>query len=355
MMKNISFITKNLKTFDAASTYNNYKSVRQQGKTAEISYIPPRFSFTITSKCNLRCPTCQYVLKDPGFFENSDFMRFEDYKSILNQYNKYITNLTLTGGEATLHPQLESLIDFSDSLGLKVSLISNGILVRKKISALKKLNDLNITLDATDLEAFARNRGGTAKQWDHILEGLQALRENHIKFTISYLVTRQNINELFQLIDFADEYHPTTLRLNSFNPHAASRDLILLKSDPQTLKVISEIMKRNDYPYNIKMPFVFDERHPYFEDKICLYPWHGVYINEKCDIAYCCQLSHDGRIGNMRNGYNFNSEKMLSWRKMLLNHQLPVDCRFCHRRFKGDYTKFNSAKKKWKNLDPFGF
>jgi MoaA/NifB/PqqE/SkfB family radical SAM enzyme len=352
-MKNLSFITKNLKNFDAANSYNNFKSVKQQAKISKIFYIPPRFSFTITSKCNLCCPTCQYVLKDLEFFENSDFMRFDEYKNILNQYKRYITNLTLTGGEAALHPELERLIDFSNSLGLNVSLISNGILIRKKLSAIKKLHDLNITLDATDFESFARNRGGTAKQWDHIMEGLQALRENKIKFTISFLVTGKNIDELFQLIDFADEFHATTLRLNSFNPHAASRDLVLAKSDPHVMRVISEIMKRNDYSYNIKMPFVFDDRHPYFTNKICLYPWHGVYINEKCDIAYCCQLPHDARIGNMCDHYDFNSKKMLAWRKMLLSHKLPADCRFCHRRFKGDYSKFIAKKKIWKDNDPF--
>jgi hypothetical protein len=129
--------------------------------------------------------------------------------------------------------------------------------------------------------------------------------------------------------------------------------LVLTKSDPQVMQVIAEIMKRNDYSYNIKLPFVFDDQHTYFSNKICVYPWHGAYINEKCDVAYCCQLPHESRIGNMRNGYNFNSKKMLSWRKMLMNHKLAVDCRFCHRRFKGDYTKFIAAKKKWKVLDPF--
>ena len=352
-MKNLSFITKNIKGLNVAKTFNNYRSVKQQGEVSNISYIPPRFTFTITSKCNLRCPTCQYVLKDPGVFENSSFMPIEDYKSILNQYKGYITNLTLTGGEVTLHPQLEEFIDFSKSLGLKVSLISNGILIRKKLSALKKLHDLNITLDAYNLESFERNRGGTAKQWDHIMAGLDTLRDNAIKFTISFLATRHNIEDLFKLIDLADAYRPTTLRLNSINPHGDSKDLVLFKSDPRVMGVIADIMKRKDYAYNIKLPFVFDDQHAYFSHKICLYPWHGVYINERCDVAYCCQLPHDARIGNMRNGYDFNSPKMLKWRKMLLNHQLVVDCRYCHRRFKGDYSKFIADKKKWKDNNPF--
>lgn len=352
-MKNVSFITKNLKSFDLVKIFNNYKSVKQQTKTSNISYIPPRFTFTITSRCNLRCPTCQYMLKDPQLFENSGFMRLDDYKSILAKYKRYITNLTLTGGEATLHPELEKFIDFSKSLGLKVALISNGILIRKNLSSIKKLNDLNITLDASDYPSFARNRGGTAKQWDSIMAGLQTLRENNIKFNISFLATRKNIDELLQLIEFADAFQPTTLRLNSFNPHSDRTDLVLTKSDPHAMGIISEIMKRKDYAYNIKMPLIFDERHPYFSRKICAYPWHGVYVNEECHLAYCCQLPHAARIGSMRNNYNFNSKDMRMWRKMLLNRKLPLDCKFCHRRFKGDYTKFIAEKKRWEVNDPF--
>ena len=351
-MKNLKFI-KDLRSLDITRNYNTYKSVKQQGKTSKISYIPPRFTFTLTSRCNLRCPTCQYMLTDPQMFENGGLMRFDDYKSILDQYKRYIKSLTLTGGEVTLHPEMEKFIDYARSMGLKVAAISNGILIRKKISAIKKLNDFNITLDAYDYKSFAKNRGGTAKQWESIMAGLQMLRENNIKFTISFLATSKNIGELFQLIELADAYQPTTLRLNSFNPHGSDEDLVLSKSDSHVMQVLSEVMKRKDYSYKVNLPFVFDDQDVYFSNKICDYPWHGVYINENCDVAYCCQLPHDPRIGNMQNGYRFNSKKMLNWRKTLMNHKLPVDCRFCHRRFKGDYTKFIATKKKWVVLDPF--
>ena len=351
-MKNLSFL-KDLKQLKIARSYNTYKSIRQEAKQSRISYIPPRFTFTITSKCNLRCPTCQYVLIDPELFENGGLMRFEDYQSILDKYKKYIKSITLTGGEFTLHPEIEKFIDYAKILRLKVNAISNGILISKKLSAIKKLDDFNITLDAYDEQSFARNRGGTAKQWESIMVGLQQLREDNIKFTISFLATSKNIEELLQLIELADTYQPTTLRLNSFNPHSDTRDLVLTKSDPRVMQVITEIMKRTDYSYNIKLPFVFDDQHAYFNNKICVYPWHGIYINEKCDVAYCCQLAHDSHIGNMFNGYTFNSQNMLRWRKMLMNRKLAVDCRFCHRRFKGDYSKFWARKKIWEDNDPF--
>jgi MoaA/NifB/PqqE/SkfB family radical SAM enzyme len=351
-MKNFSFL-KDLKHLKIAKSYNTYKSVQQEAKQSKISYIPPRFTFTLTCKCNLRCPTCQYVLTGAEFFENAGLMKFEDYKSILDRYKKYIKSLTLTGGEVTLHPEMEKFIDYAKSLRLKVNAISNGILIRKKLSAIKKLDDFNITLDAYDEQSFARNRGGTAKQWESIMAGLQKLREDNIKFTISFLATSENIEDLFQLIELADTYQPTTLRLNSINPHSDTRDLVLTKSDPRVMQVITDIMKRTDYSYNIKLPFVFDDQHTYFSDKICVYPWHGAYINEECDVAYCCQLAHDSQIGNICDDYAFNSPKMLRWRKMLMNRKLPVDCRFCHRRFKGDYSKFWTKTNIWEDNDPF--
>jgi MoaA/NifB/PqqE/SkfB family radical SAM enzyme len=292
-------------------------------------------------------------LTDPQLFENAGLMRFDDYTRILDHYKRYITSLTLTGGEVTLHPEMEKFIDYAQSLGLKVATISNGILIRKKISSFKKLDDVNITLDAHDYESFSRNRGGTVKQWESIMEGLEALKQNSVKFTISFLATSKNIDDLFQLIELADRFQPTTLRLNSINPHGSDRDLVLTKSDAHVVQILSEIMKRKDYCYKVTLPFVFDDQHPYFRNKICDYPWHGAYINEKCDVAYCCQLPHNPRIGNMLNAYGFNSKKMLNWRKTLLDHKLPADCRYCHRRFKGDYTKFMATKKKWVDLDPF--
>ena len=351
-MKNLSFL-KHLKHLELVKGYNTYKSIRQEAKQSRISYIPPRFTFTLTSKCNLRCPTCQYVLTDPQLFENGGLMKFEDYQSILDKYKKYIKSLTLTGGEVTLHPEMEKFIDYAKSLGLKVNAISNGILIRKKLSAIKKLDDFNITLDAYDEQSFARNRGGTAKQWESIMAGLQELRADNIKFTISFLATSKNIEELFQLIELAETYQPTTLRVNSFNPHSDRRELVLTKSDPRVMGVITEIMKSTDYSYNIKLPFVFDDQHTHFRNKICVYPWHGVYINEKCDVAYCCQLAHDPHIGNICSGYTFNSPQMLRWRKMLMSQKLAMDCKFCHRRFKGDYSKFWAKTKIWEDNDPF--
>ena len=124
-------ITKN--TFGVKSNFNLLRYRKQRGRVSQITYVPSKFSFTITNKCNLRCPTCQYILKKPSLFEDSGFMDINDYKKILEKYHAYITHITLTGGESTLHPRLGDFIDISNSFGLKVAIISNGILIKEKI------------------------------------------------------------------------------------------------------------------------------------------------------------------------------------------------------------------------------
>ena len=105
---------------------------------------------------------------------------------------------------------MEKFIDYAKSLDLNVGAISNGILIRKKLLSIKKLDEFNITLDAYDYLSFARNRGGTEKQWNSIVAA-HPVRENNIRFSISFLATSENIDDLFQLIELADELHPTTL------------------------------------------------------------------------------------------------------------------------------------------------
>ena len=344
--KNIFSLTKN---------YNLLKLRNQRAKTARISYIPSKFSFTITNKCNLRCPTCQYLLKEPAFFDDSGFMDVNNYENILEKYHKYITQITLTGGESTLHPDIDQFINISKSFDLRVAIISNGILITEKISSIQKLRDLrdlSITADAYDFESFARNRGGTKKQWEYLIGNLKALKQEGIKFKISFLATSKNIDDLHKMIEFADTYEPDTLNINSINPHGSEKDLVLFKSDRHVREAVSIILKRTDYSYNIKLPNMFDDKHPYHQKKICIYPWHGAYIDTKCNVSYCCQLPHNAAIGNICADYDFNSAKMVAWRNLLLSHTLPVDCEYCHRRFRGDYTKFSASKRKWKINHP---
>lgn len=328
---------------------NRVNSQRNDGLGTTISHVPSKFSVTILTKCNLRCPLCYFLLKDPKHFNGKGYMPFSDYESILNRYRGHIKTVTLTGGEPLVHPEIEKFIDFTQSLNISVGMPTNGTLVKHNIPILKKISGhFQISLDAYDARSYSDSRGGTAKQWNDIREGMRLLKENDIRFNISFLLGKQNILDVYSMLKFAEEVGPVMVNLHSFNPHERDDAFILKKGDEEVAAVLRDITERDDHPFGINMPIVFDLESDYFKTKLCRYPWDGAYINECGAISYCCHIAHDDSIGNIHDeSYDFNTKKMQGWRRTMLENRFPGDCIYCHRRFIGDESAFDPASRTW--------
>ena len=318
-------------------------------RTTRLAYIPHKFSISITSKCNLRCPTCVYLLQDPGYFTNKGFMAIKDYKNMLLKYQQHIDVLSLGGGEPLMHPHLEELIDFTLSLNISVGFATNGILIKNNLDICKKVNGFRISLDAYDSATYRKNRGGTNKEWNDILDGVQLLKENDIKFDIAFLMSRANIHEIFKMFELANTLKPSWVNFNSFNPHSNNTSHVLLTSDDSAIGTFSKIMQKTDYNYDITLPYIFNDQTEHYKSKVCNYPWFQVSAQENGFLAYCCHTRHDQSIGNIFEDNDFNSPMMQNWRQQLLKHKLPKHCKYCHRRFQGEYTTFDKERNIWEN------
>ena len=78
----------------------------------------------LTEACNLRCQHC-YVDAAPGCGSN---MPMNVFSSVLNFFKGlHIDDIRITGGEPTIHPKFDQIVDRIHNEGLKVGLVSNGI------------------------------------------------------------------------------------------------------------------------------------------------------------------------------------------------------------------------------------
>ena len=74
----------------------------------------------LTLKCNQNCRYCHRFL-------GIDEVSFEDNKRIINKIAEDgIKNMTFTGGEPLLYPNIIELVKLAKEKGLKVKLITNG-------------------------------------------------------------------------------------------------------------------------------------------------------------------------------------------------------------------------------------
>lgn len=343
----VRYIIKGMAVREAVSRAS-YKTSYQYalGRLARIDYVPDDLAFHVMH-CNLSCPSCLYALREDNLFTRDSFIAVEKFEELLDFYS--FGEVSLTGGETLLHPQFDKLVEACVKRGLALASSTNGILVKKWINSLKHYRRVNVSMDSYDYASFKKYRAGSEQQFDLILEGLRLLKENNIYFTISFLMSAENISEYPKILDFAAEYKPSALVLHSINPHGSSQYTPLLSTNLEVQRFLQAITSRNDYNFSIKLPIIFDVNSPGFKKRACNQMWFRLDVNEKGDVAYCCHLNHDPEIGNIFNGYDFNSPKMIEMRQKHITGDFPEVCKFCHRRFPDQhYALFNARTRQWK-------
>ena len=342
--------------FNYPENLNRFKFYTSTGRKERISFTPPVFVASICTVCNLQCPTCQYVIKDEGFFKDGGFIKVDDFKAVIDKYAKGANVVFLTGREALLHPEFDKIAQIVKSKGLSLKLSTNGILIDKWIDTLKLFDFINVSMDSYDFASFKRLRGGTQNQFDRIIEGLSLLKKNSIKSMITFLLSEENLDEIYKMLDFAQKYEPSEVGFHNINPHGSKDYTPLTLSSRKVNQIVKDIMSKNDYPFDIYLPVIFDTKSRHFKTARCIQPWYYCCFNDKGDISVCCQLGHDEELGNIFSNYDFNSTKMKNFRRLIIKGEYPVDdCLYCHRRFMGEaYGHFDAKLKKWTSISGKG-
>lgn len=97
----------------------------------------------VTTHCNMKCPGCYKGIDREGI--NVMHESLDKIKSDILEL-KRIRNcgiITISGGEALMHPEIEAIVNFIHSLKLKSFIHTNGILINKTNA--KKLKNAGLT------------------------------------------------------------------------------------------------------------------------------------------------------------------------------------------------------------------
>lgn len=325
-----------------------FRYITSTGKKEQINYIPPILALSISTICNLRCPTCLFLLGNPNGFKGGGLIEVAKFQVVIDKYAESIETLWLGSGEPLLHPKFDTLVQIAKNRGLDIRVSTNGIMISKWIETLVLLNFVNVSIDGYNYESFNRFRGGTKKQFDKVLEGLSLLRETGIKFEISFLLMEQNLDEIHKMLEFADKVHSPIVYFHNLNPHGSKKFTPLTLTD-RVISCMEKIRMISDYPFDVSLPVIFAPETKHFEEAKCTQLWNESCLDNEGTISYCCHLRHDPEIGNIFSGYDFNSEAMRNFRKLMITHNYPDHCRYCQRRFTGEkYGYFNARMGTWK-------
>lgn len=165
---------------------------------------------TTTRGCNLACEHC-YASSTPLFIE--DRRTLTQTKEIMDKFYEIgALEWRFTGGEPTVTPDFTSAIDYAQSLGMKVSLNTNGIWSERVTKEVLNsgVSTLVVSLEGRQTTHDRRREKGT---FNRLINRLRLIYEhnetnpNHkITVVLNMSVGKDNIPDLDYVVGVAAEY-----------------------------------------------------------------------------------------------------------------------------------------------------
>ena len=256
-------------SYTSASTDLPVKLIRHNEAVIDGIIRPVHLQYSPTNKCNAKCPWCSYSKLDRTKAE----MEFPEISKMLAHFKRLgASAITITGGgEPTVHPQINDILELCNTLGYSIGILSNGINFLNK-----EFNDAPINDTVTWLRVSVIDTIG--KYNINILTRAVDLFPE-IDLSFSFVVTKDvNIMTVKQVCTIA-ERSPNVTHVRFVTD--------ILDSDPRSLKLVA------DTGNPITDKGIYQSRTKYTPGaKDCLISRLKPYIDATGNIYPCCGVQY---------------------------------------------------------------
>ena len=195
-----------------------------------------------TGGCNFKCPFCQ----------NSSLIKYkEDETTISEEYvisylekrKNILDGVVISGGEPTIHKELEEFIVKIKNLGYKVKLDTNGynpVMLESLI--IKGLIDYVAMDIKNSIDNYSKIVGLKTIKTDNILKSIKILKNSNIDYEFRTTIMKEyhsieNIKKIIKLIGKDSKYY-----LQNFRDSDGVLDKTLHGFSEEELKRIKELL-----------------------------------------------------------------------------------------------------------------
>ncbi len=267
--------------------------VRYRGSRPQIAVIE------LTTRCNLSCRHC---------FRNTMMEPFSDMPRALAE--KILRDLALLGvkrlvftgfGEPLVYPYIDEILQQARSLGFGIVLNTNGMLLDKHIDVVANYVDtLIVSVEAGEEDLYREIRRGAVLS--KVVENLELLNRFRsvtkwrpvIEFW--YTVGKNNIDNLFRVIDLAQRIGVYRLNVSNYIP-VASDDESCCLCDPSCIEKLRSLVIEVSKLVMEKPPLVHFSSPTPLAERLCPYiTRRAMFIRFDGYVAPCMHYSHRWRF-----------------------------------------------------------
>jgi PqqA peptide cyclase len=293
----------------------------------------------LTHRCPLQCPYCSNPL---ALERASNELTTAEWKRAIDEAAAMgVLQIHFSGGEPTARKDLEELVAHARAAGLYTNLITAGVLLdEKRVKALADAGIDHVQLSFQDSEAGGGNRiGGYAGGHEKKLTVARLIRAAGLPLTLNFVVHRQNLHHLRELLDLAVELdaHRVEIAHVQYYGWALKNRAALMPTREQieaAVQVVDEARER------LKGILVIDAVVPDYyakRPKSCMGGWGRQFLNispsGKVLPCHAAETITDLSFDSVRqrpladiwlNSEAFNRYRGTDW--------MPEPCRSCDRR-----------------------
>lgn len=165
--------------------------------------LPLNIHWELTNVCNLRCVHCYQQDDGPRMPLPGDDILWTIAERVVEAR---VFELTLTGGEPLLVPQLRDLVQFFNEHQIRPHITSNGMLVDD--SAADWLSKVNVTfqvsVDGATPEIHNAIRG-SKRAFSRSIDSIRRLLDRGVEVSIAYCATPVNSSEIEPIVALSAE------------------------------------------------------------------------------------------------------------------------------------------------------
>ncbi len=184
-----------------------------------MHFTDPIIVYEVTPRCNLECRFCYNVWKSSGYSSPVELPLTKIALLADSIEAAHPVSVALTGGEPLLRNDLALIAMLFKSRGIKVGVVSNGILLNTE--SVEKLTDagvswFDISVPSVSEVGYKRLTGcdGFAK----VKRAMLAVKSTGARLIVSHILTALNEGEAGRVIELAFAFSADAVALNRFVP-----------------------------------------------------------------------------------------------------------------------------------------
>lgn len=170
--------------------------------------VPLGGSLELLPLCNMNCDMCYVRISREEMERKGRLRSVEEWINLAKEMKEDgVLFLLLTGGEPLLYPEFRILYKALIQMGMILTINTNGTLIDKSMAdflAESKPRRVNITLYGKDAKTY-RQLCHYEQGFERTLRGIRLLREREIDVKLNGSLTKENKEDLDDLLVIADQ------------------------------------------------------------------------------------------------------------------------------------------------------